>query len=88
MISLEMDEVKIMYTTTEMDWEKALEIIDGKYSLPYHVYNLDRDGLMELLSGAYRAVIDESQSLVGYYCTGKYAQVPNQANFQGKFHFP
>ena len=54
----------------------AEEILNWQYEAPYEVYSLSysEEGLEEFLNG-YTAVLD-GDCLIGYYCTGKSAQVP------------
>jgi len=62
--------------------EKLARVIMGwKYSAPYDFYNNESspEVLSELLSGSYFAVLDADKSMVGFYCVGKSAQVPNEA---------
>jgi [ribosomal protein S18]-alanine N-acetyltransferase len=63
----------------------AREILSWKYEPPYDFYNNDptEEALNELLS--YIVVVDEINQLVGFYCSGKSAQVP-AGNKYGVYH--
>lgn len=56
----------------------AQEILRWKYESPYDFYNNEStsEALAELLEGNYHAVIDESNHLFGFFCTGAFSQVP------------
>ncbi|KGR84350.1 GNAT family N-acetyltransferase [Lysinibacillus odysseyi] len=62
----------------QMDEMKAAEILGWRYEAPYDFYNNEytAEGRAELLSGSYRALEDENDKLVGFFCTGAPAQVP------------
>jgi [ribosomal protein S18]-alanine N-acetyltransferase len=64
-------------TTSRMTDKYAIEILKWKYDKPYDLYNnvLSGDAIIELTSSAYKAILSESR-VVGFYCTGKDAQVP------------
>jgi [ribosomal protein S18]-alanine N-acetyltransferase len=66
------------WTNKEMTEEFAREILQWQYESPYDLYNneLNDEGLKELLDDTYVAVVDETNQLTGYYCTGKNAWVP------------
>lgn len=61
--------------------EQAQEILKWKYEEPYDFYNNEpsAEAMDELLAGGYYAVCDEHEVLVGFYCVGKAAQVPNDS---------
>lgn len=67
------------WTIEEMNEKRASEIISWKYEAPYNFYNLteSEESLKELLEGGYRAVLDISGELAGFFCLGKSAQVPS-----------
>ncbi|SDN26848.1 Ribosomal protein S18 acetylase RimI [Fictibacillus solisalsi] len=56
----------------------AREISHWSYEAPYDFYNMDgrRESMNELLENHYSVVLDEKDKLVGFFCTGKSAQVP------------
>ncbi len=60
----------------KMTKESALKIMTWTYEEPYKVYSLasSEEVFKELIDGSYYEVEDES--LIGYYCYGKNAQVP------------
>lgn len=55
--------------------DDALEILSWKYDEPYDFYNMDDDGIGELLNGTYFTVF-ENGVLIGYCCFGNSAIVP------------
>ena len=61
-----------------MSRQFATAILQWEYDAPYDFYNseLNDEGLEELLEGSYCALVDSSNNLVGFFCTGKSAQVP------------
>jgi len=65
-----------MYRSEEMTRKLASEIVKWKYEKPYDLYNYDVDDIEELMSGSYHGILNENHTLVGYFCTGKEAQVP------------
>ncbi|WP_337017948.1 GNAT family protein [Oceanobacillus massiliensis] len=62
----------------KMNQHHAVEALCWKYEEPYDFYNniLTSDAIMELLSNKYYAVFDTYNELVGFFCTGRSAQVP------------
>jgi [ribosomal protein S18]-alanine N-acetyltransferase len=66
------------WTISKMTEGLAKEALQWKYEPPYDFYSneLTEEALEELLNGAYVAVLNEKQQIVGYYCTGVSAQVP------------
>lgn len=69
--------------TVKMDKEKAEEVLSWKYEAPYDFYNneLNEEELSELLNGTYSAVTADNKELIGFFCTGKSAQVPKGWDF-------
>lgn len=67
----------------KMDKEKAEEVLSWKYEAPYDFYNnvLNEEELSELLNGTYSAVTADNKELIGFFCTGKSAQVPKGWDF-------
>jgi [ribosomal protein S18]-alanine N-acetyltransferase len=61
----------------------AREILNWKYSSPYDLYNneFSEEALKELLEGSYYAIVNSEGALIGYFCTGKAAQVPIGSKF-------
>lgn len=60
----------------EKDRESAISISNWRYDAPYDFYNMDSDNIKELINGSYSAIMDDSDSLVGFFCVGSSAQVP------------
>ncbi|SFT09826.1 GNAT family N-acetyltransferase [Paenibacillus sp. BC26] len=65
----------------EINADVARDILDWKYGPPYDFYNneLSSESLDEFLSGSYFAVCDRNQGLIGFFCVGISAQVPNDS---------
>jgi ribosomal-protein-alanine N-acetyltransferase len=57
----------------------ASEILRWKYSEPYNFYNneLSPETIHEMLDDSYYSVFDLDKGLVGFFCVGSSAQVPN-----------
>jgi [ribosomal protein S18]-alanine N-acetyltransferase len=68
----------MVWKTQEMTLQYAKDILAWKYEPPYDLYNneLSEESINELLNGAYFAVLNEYNQLVGYYCTGISSHVP------------
>lgn len=62
----------------KMTEKYATEVLCWKYDKPYDFYNnvLTSGALMELLTYKYYVVLDNYQTIIGFFCTGKPAQVP------------
>ncbi|WP_036188500.1 GNAT family N-acetyltransferase [Ureibacillus manganicus] len=62
----------------EMNRGFAEEILSWKYEPPYDLYNneLSEDAIQELLTSNYKAVVNNDNDLIGFYCAGNSAQVP------------
>lgn len=62
-----------------MEREFALEILKWKYEKPYDYYNNDptAEDVKELLDGTYFALVNDEDDLVGFFCIGKNAQIPD-----------
>jgi [ribosomal protein S18]-alanine N-acetyltransferase len=65
------------WATRKVTQNDAIEILTWKYEKPYDFYNnvLSGEAILELTSNAYRAVLYHDK-LIGFYCTGKDAQIP------------
>lgn len=63
---------------SNMTKDFAVEAIHWKYEKPYDLYNneLNSEAIDEMLNNSYFAIVSEDNELIGYYCTGKSAQVP------------
>ncbi|GED72882.1 N-acetyltransferase [Brevibacillus reuszeri] len=66
-----------LMTTTD-----AHEIVSWKYPEEYSFYNFDdsEETFAELLDGTYYAVRDQDEPLIGFFCYGRNAQVPEGRN--------
>ncbi|WP_188385588.1 GNAT family N-acetyltransferase [Ornithinibacillus halotolerans] len=55
----------------------AIEILSWKYEKPYDLYNnvLSGEAILELTSPSYHAIVSD-EKVIGFFCTGKDAQVP------------
>ena len=63
-------------TAVKMNEKFAKEIVSWRYPAPYDLYNMDENDIAELMNDDYGAIVDETLTLVGFYCTGSSAQVP------------
>lgn len=61
-----------------MNEERATDILGWKYEQPYDFYNneLTDEALQEMLDGSYYALVDNQNTLIGFFCIGANAQVP------------
>ncbi|WP_156288702.1 GNAT family N-acetyltransferase [Oceanobacillus salinisoli] len=68
----------MQFTIKNMTENYAIEVLCWKYEKPYDFYNnvLTSGAIMELLTYKYYVVLDDYNSLIGYFCTGRPAQVP------------
>lgn len=64
-----------------MTEERAREVLSWTYAPPYDWYNLPNspEALEEIRSSSYYAVVDASNRMTGFFCTGASAQVPNES---------
>lgn len=62
----------------KMNQHYAVEALCWKYPKPYDIYNniLTTDAILELLSNKYYVIFDKNDLLIGFFCTGRSAQVP------------
>lgn len=73
------------YKVELMDEESAKQIVNWKYAPPYAFYNMsDSDDkeeesweIEELMDGSYFTVKSLDNELIGFYCYGQNAQVPD-----------
>ncbi len=67
----------MFFQAVPMTFEHATAILKWTYPPPYDFYNMEvsDEAYAELLDGSYQAVVDQEQ-LVGFFCTGRSAQVP------------
>ena len=61
-----------------MNDQFAIQILNWKYEPPYDFYNNEysKEALEELLDSSYYALVNMENELIGFFCTGKSAQVP------------
>lgn len=71
------------FSIEEMDEKRAIEILHWKYQFPYDFYNneMTEESLEEMMDGSYRAVLNNGQTVFGFFCTGNSAQVPIGRSF-------
>lgn len=62
-----------------VDEKSAAYILSWRYPPPYDLYNDSRgdESLKEFLENPYFVVVDEMNEIIGFYCIGYSAQVPN-----------
>ena len=67
----------------QINHSEAKQIAKWTYEEPYSIYSMDdsEETIHELMDGSYFAAFDEADSLIGYYCFGKSAQVPAGSSF-------
>ncbi|CAG9621502.1 hypothetical protein BACCIP111883_02275 [Sutcliffiella rhizosphaerae] len=65
-------------TIHQMNKNTAINILQWIYEKPYDFYNnsVTQENIDEMMDGSYKYLIDEKQEILGYFCTGKAAQVP------------
>ncbi len=66
---------RVVRVTVDM----ANEILTWKYEKPYDIYNNEwtEAWVRELVGGSYYALVEDGHQLIGYFCTGASAQVPD-----------
>ncbi|MGG0655283.1 GNAT family N-acetyltransferase [Rummeliibacillus pycnus] len=62
----------------EMNETLAKEILNWQYDPPYDFYNNDctDENIIELLNDQFKAIVDEHNQIVGFFCVGESAKVP------------
>ncbi|SOC39811.1 GNAT family N-acetyltransferase [Ureibacillus acetophenoni] len=62
----------------KMEPTYAEEILSWKYEPPYDFYNneLNDESLSELLNNEYKAIVNNQNEVIGFFCVGNSAQVP------------
>ncbi|AFS70478.1 GNAT family N-acetyltransferase [Exiguobacterium antarcticum] len=72
----------MFFQAVPMTFEHATAILKWTYLSPYDFYNMEvsDEAYAELLDGSYQAVVNQEQ-LVGFFCTGRSAQVPAGLQF-------
>lgn len=65
----------------KMSEHAAKDILSWQYDQPYDFYNneLTPEAIIEMLAEAYYSVHDADKGLVGFFCVGSSAQVPNDS---------
>lgn len=68
------------YFFRNLDKKDTDDISTWQYKDEYYIYSMNQNNELydELLGGSYYAVDDESGKLIGYFCNGDSAQVPNE----------
>lgn len=63
----------------KMNRKMAADILKWTYEPPYDFYNmvLTEGNIIGMLSNSYYAVVDDKGRLMGFFCLGKPAQVPD-----------
>ncbi|WP_085992911.1 GNAT family N-acetyltransferase [Oceanobacillus senegalensis] len=63
----------------KMTEKYAVDVLCWKYEKPYNFYNnvLTSGAIMELLTYKYFVVLDKYNDLIGYFCIGRPAQIPD-----------
>lgn len=71
----------------KMNESIAKEILHWHYDPPYDFYNNDcsDDNIKELMNENFKAIVDEYNNLVGFFCVGEAAKVPAGYKF-GVYH--
>ncbi|MFC4560122.1 GNAT family N-acetyltransferase [Virgibacillus kekensis] len=61
-----------------MNEKMAQEALNWRYEKPYDFYNNETtdEAMAEMLDGTYYGIINKDNTLVGFFCTGRSAQVP------------
>ncbi|WP_340008958.1 GNAT family N-acetyltransferase [Paenibacillus sp. FSL K6-0276] len=61
--------------------DAATDILNWRYDPPYDFYNNEQssEAISEMLAESYFSVFDENKELVGFFCAGSSAQVPNES---------
>lgn len=65
----------------KLNADAARNILSWRYEQPYDFYNneLTPEAISEMLEESYFSVIDDHKELVGFFCVGRSAQVPNDS---------
>lgn len=63
----------------KMSTDAAMDILNWRYDPPYDFYNNEQtaEAINEMLAESYFSVFDDNKKLVGFFCVGSSAQVPN-----------
>ncbi|HBS46842.1 MAG TPA: GNAT family N-acetyltransferase [Paenibacillus sp.] len=65
----------------KLNADVARDILSWRYEQPYDFYNNEQtpEAISEMLADSYFSVFDDNKELVGFFCTGSSAQVPNES---------
>ncbi|MEK3982495.1 GNAT family N-acetyltransferase [Paenibacillus sp. FSL K6-3166] len=65
----------------KLNADAARDILSWRYEQPYDFYNNEQtpEAISEMLADSYFSVFDDNKELVGFFCTGSSAQVPNES---------
>lgn len=65
----------------KLNADAARDILSWRYEQPYDYYNNEQtpEAISEMLADSYFSVFDDNKELVGFFCTGSSAQVPNES---------
>lgn len=71
------------YYFRNINEDDVIDISNWKYKDEYCIYSMSQSKELfdELTDGSYYAVDDENRHLVGYFCVGKSAKVPNRYDY-------
>ncbi|MGM0885080.1 MAG: GNAT family N-acetyltransferase [Bacillota bacterium] len=69
----------MMLYIDKMSADIAIDILGWTYDEPYEFYNNEptTEAICEMLADSYFAVFENDKGLVGFFCVGSSAQVPN-----------
>ncbi|WHY21884.1 GNAT family N-acetyltransferase [Paenibacillus sp. G2S3] len=64
----------------KLNADVATDILSWRYEQPYDFYNNEQtpEAISEMLAESYFSVFDDNKELVGFFCVGNSAQVPNE----------
>lgn len=64
----------------KLNADAARDILSWRYEQPYDFYNNEQtpEAISEMLAESYFSVFDDHKELVGFFCVGSSAQVPNE----------
>lgn len=65
----------------KLNADAARDILSWRYDQPFDFYNNEQtlEAISEMLADSYFSVFDDNKELVGFFCTGSSAQVPNES---------
>ncbi|MNO89482.1 hypothetical protein D3C76_809660 [compost metagenome] len=64
----------------KMSTDAAIDILSWRYDQPYDFYNNEYtpEAISEMLAETFFSVLDDAEELIGFFCVGSSAQVPNE----------